>query len=244
MAFDLKRSHASMVLSRLTSSGTIVDTEGKLLCAVLEDGVEKVTIVAAPQGTEKVLGWSRLGDAIPNRTSAVEMITVPTAPAALEVDLRNTNLVVGRVRAVDQNGVVLGIDPVYAGVPAAGTVKVDHPTGRMKYAAGQSGLAITVTYLYDLTLMQAQQKFGQRFINNWGLHAIFGQIEVATGIGELFTDQYDPTQDYTSAAALTLGANGIITKGGAGPALNASVVSIPSEANPMLGVRYTFFLAP
>lgn len=242
MAYDLKLTHASQRLGRAISAASpTISQEGAILCAVIEDGVEKVTLVAAPAGTEKVIGFSTLADALPASTAGCELVTVPTAPAALEVDLRANNLMVNRIRAYDKTASVnLTIDPVFAGVPAPGSVKVDLVQGRLKFAAGQAGASVQVNYLYELTTSQAIQLFGQRFINNQNLESTYAFTEVACGLGELYTDQFDPAQDYSSAAALTLGANGIVTKGGAGPALAAVVVNVPSVANPMLGIRFKF----
>lgn len=240
MAYDLKRTHSSLILTRPIAAGTTVEQEGLLMVRVIEDGVEKVAIDTSVDGSEEVVGYVKTADSLPDRTSSVEVVTVP-ASGALEVDLRNTNLVSGRVRAqVVSTGQVLTVDNTFAGNTADDQVKVDLAAGRLKFHADEAGEQVKMTYLYDLTLEEAKQRFGERHINNRGLHAIHGVVELGTGIGELYTDQYDPTQDYTSAAALTLGDNGIITKGGAGPALDAKVVSVPSESNPLLGVRFNF----
>ena len=240
MSIDLKRSYASQRLGRLLSVGTILEQEGLILTAVIEDGIEKAALVAAPAGTEKILGFTMLADSLPDRTSGVEEITVP-ASGTLVVDLRAHDLVAGFVRVLD---VVAGttrlVDPVFAGVPAPGSVKMDLIAGQAKFAAGDAGKLFRFTYLYSLTLTEAKQFFGERFVNNRGLHAEFGQAEIQAGIGELYTDQFDASQDYAAAATLNLGPNGIITVGGAGPVLNAVVVSVPSVDSAYLGIRFSF----
>lgn len=240
MSIDLKRTYASLRLSRPIAAGITVAQEGILLCSVLESGVEKATIVASPAGTEKVLGFSMLGDAQPAITIAVEDVVAPSS-SPYELSLRNNNLVNGSVRAVVVGGSALTIDYTYAGTPPSGTVKVDIVNGKLKFASAQAAASVTVTYKYNLTVLQSIQLFGQRFVNNQNLHAEFSQLEVQTGIGELYTDQFDSSQDYTSSAALTLGANGIITKGGSGPALPMQVVHVPDSSNPYLGVRFNFW---
>ena len=240
MAQDLKRTHASQRLGRLLAAGTVLDQEGVLVCAVIEDGVEKAALVAAPAGTEKVLGFTMLADSLPGRTSGVEEVTVP-ASGTLELDLRSHNLVVGRVRVLDVvAGTTRVVDATYAGVPPATDVKVDHVAGKAKFNVADAGKLFRLTYLHDLTLTEAKQMFGERFINNRGLHAEFGQAEIQCGIGELFTDQFDASKDYAAAATLNLGAAGIITVGGAGPVLKASVIGVPSVDQPMLGIRFSF----
>ncbi len=237
MSIDLKRSHCSQRLGRLLAAGTVLQEEGKILCAVLEDGVEKAALVAAPVGTEKVLGFSMLGDAQPAETSAVEELTTPAA-GALELDLHNNDLVVGKVRVLDVvAGTTRVVDAVYAGAPPATDVKLDHAAGKIKFNAADAGKLFRITYIYELTLTESKQLFGERFVNNRGLHAEFGQAEIQNGVLELYTDQFDAAQDYSVSPVLTLGANGIITVGGAGPVLPLVVVSVPSADNAYLGVR-------
>lgn len=240
MAFDLKRTFSSQTLTRPLSAGTVVEQEGLILVHRLEDGAEKVHLAAVVAATDVPVGFTKTADSLPSRTSYVEMVTVPAAPATLEADLRNQNLVLNAIRAVSSNGTVLTIDPVYAGAPAPGAVKVDLATGRVKFHVAEAGTDVTFTYLYDLTLIQAKQKFGQRFVNNQGLHAEHGFIEVGHGHAELYTDQFDASVDWAAPAAIKLGDAGQIVAAGVGPALNALVISVPSVDNSFLGLRIQF----
>jgi hypothetical protein len=240
MAYDLKKTFSSQTLTRPLSAGTVVEQEGLILVHRLEDGVEKVHLAATVAATDVPVGYTKTADSTPTRTSYVEVVTCPAAPSALEADLRNQNLVVGLVRAVDSAATVLTVDPVYAGAPAAGTVKVDHPTGRVKFNAAQAGLEVTFTYLYDLTFVQATQKFGQRFVNNWNLHAMHGYVEVGHGHCELYTDQFDASVDWATAATIQLGDAGQIVAAGVGPTLNAIVINVPAVDSPFLGLRIQF----
>ena len=240
MAIDLKRAFSSQRLNRPLASGTIVEQEGLIMTAVIEDGIEKAAIAGTAAGTDVPLGYSQTADSQPTTTSEVEEITVPSAPAALEIDLRNQNLVTLRIRAVTAGGLVLTIDETFAGAPADNTVKVDLATGRFKFHPDEAGATVTITYLYDLTLTQSKQRFGERFLNNRGLHAEHGSVEVGAGLGELWTDQYNTALDWSAGTAITLGDAGQITQGGAGPVLNATVVSVPSTDSPFLGIRFRF----
>jgi hypothetical protein len=240
MSFDLKRTWCSNTVGRPLAAGTIIQQEGLILCAVVEDGAEKLKLIDVVQGGEIPLGYSKTADSLPDRTAYVEAVTVPAAPATLEADLRNRNLVLGLVRAVDSNNVVLAIDPVFAGAPAANTVKIDLAQGRVKFNATQAGLNVTFIYLYMLTLTEAKQKFGERFINNRGLHAEFGFCEVGSGHTELYTDQYDASVDWSVGNPILLGSNGQLVQAGAGPVLKASVIHVPGTDSPYLGVRIHF----
>ena len=245
MSFDLKLTHSSLRLSRKIASTSLdITQEGLLLVRVLEDGIEKVALKAQPARDDVVIGYSVLADALPNYTTAVETLTVPAIIAGfVEVDLRNNNLVNGFVRIVDAAGAPLAIDYIYAGAPVPGTVKVDTVNGKLKFDAAQGGVTVTVTYKYELTMTQAQQIFGQRFINNWGLHASFGQLEIGAGLSDLWTDAFDASQQYDTAISppLFLGANGIVTTVAGGPALNALIIGVPNSSNPRLGLRFSTF---
>jgi hypothetical protein len=237
--FDLKRTFSSQTLTRPLSAGTVVEQEGLIMVHRLEDGIEKAHLAATVAATDVAIGFSQTADSMTSTTSYVELVTVPAAPATLTADLRNQNLVVGKVRAVSSNGTVLTVDAVYAGAPGAGTCKLDHPTGRVKFHANEAGTDVTFTYLYDLTFVQATQKFGQRFINNSALHVTHGYIEVCHGHCELYTDQFDASVDWSTAVP-QLGDAGQIVAAGIGPVLNATVINVPGVDLPFLGLRIQF----
>lgn len=232
--YDLKRSSMDKTVGKEIAAGTVIEQEGSIVCGVLEDGVEKAALVAAPAGTEKVLGFTKTADSQPTRTSNVEDDIVVPASAPFTAELDKTNIVVGRARIL-ANGVALTI--ITTGTVASGEVLVNHSTGALTFHADEAGKSIVATYLYDMTLTQSKQMFGERHVNNRGLHAEFGNIEIATGFGTFYTDQFDASADYSAAGALKLGANGIITKSGAGVELDLVVVSVPSAELPLLGVR-------
>jgi len=239
MAIDLKRTHAQLRLGRDLAAGTTVSQEGQVLCSIIEDGSEKATLVATASGTDKALGYAITADSLPDQTSEVETATVPSS-GDLEVDSRNTNLVTGRIRVVVvSSGQSLTVDETFAGATADDTVKVDIAQGRFKFHADEAGAKVEITYLYNLTLQLAKQRFGERHINNRGLHEIFGSIELGTGLVELYTDQFDASADWAGAATVNLGDGGQLVVGGAGPALNLKVVNVPNVNNPFLGVRGT-----
>ena len=240
MAIDLKLTFSSQSLNRALSAGTVIDQEGLILVHRLEDGIEKAHLAGTVAGTDIPIGYSKTADSQPTRTAASEDVSVPNAPAALESDLRNTSIVSSRIRAVSSNGTVLTVDETFAGAPADNTMKINLTTGALKFHADEAGTTVTITYLYDLTLSISKQRFGERFFNNFGLHAEHGFIEVGHGLCELYTDQYHTQLDWSAGTAITLGDAGQLTQGGGGPGLDAIVISAPSIDNPFLGVRIRF----
>jgi hypothetical protein len=224
----------------MLAAGTVISQEGVLLCSVLQNGVETASLVASPTGSEKVIGFAKTADSLPTATSYVDVVTVP-ASGSLIVGLSNANIQLNSVYALDQTtNTAYTVDYTFAGTPSSGTVNVDITNGQLKFNVAQAGDTVQVTYIYQLTIPMAQQIFGQRFFNNQYLEAIYNQIEIGAGSGELYTDQFDTSQNYAAGSPLTLGANGTITIGGSGPVLDAVVVSVPNENQPMLGIRFSF----
>ncbi len=233
---DLKRTHSDKTLSRAVATGTVVAQEGLILCAVIEGTEEVAKVVAAPASTDKVLGFSKTADSQPSRTSKVDKVLVP-ATGDLTAQLSEANIVTTMVRAVVVGAGALVV--ITTGTPASGEVLVA-TSGLLTFHADQASKEIEVTYLFDLTVMQSKQRYGERHVNNRDLHATFGNIEVGVGYSELYTDAFDANSDWASTAPVKLGANGILTKAGSGPNVNVVVVHIPTAELPFLGVRGTF----
>ena len=116
----------------------------------------------------------------------------------------------------------------FSATPATGTVKVDLVGGRIKFAAGDAGSVVNFLYRYNLTINQIAMRYQQRSINNQSTVAQLMQVGVAKGYVEIATDQFDSLQDYTSGAALKLGANGYVTNTGSGPVIpSGRVLAVP-----------------
>lgn len=229
--YDLKRSQFGKTIGRDLAAGTIVEQEGCLLCAVLEDGVEKAALVSSVASTDKVLGVAKTADSQPSRTSKVEAVLIPSA-APYTAQLSEVNLVSGRVRVVVAGSALT----VVTGAPSAGEVQINHTTGTLTFNSAEAGSSAEVTYLFDLTVVQSKQRFGERHVNNRDLHSEFGKVEVGTDFVEFYTDQFDASADYSSGS-LKLMNNGMIGKSGSGPVLSLTVIHVPSAALPLLGVR-------
>jgi hypothetical protein len=87
-----------------------------------------------------------------------------------------------------------------------------------------------------LTVAEARLKFFQRNINNEA-GALFGQVGVGHGHGEIFTDQFDAAEDWATASDPSSGAAGQVVEGGSGSNLGR-VISVPNVNNPLLGLNF------
>jgi len=239
--YDLKLTHASYRFQRQIRAGDVISQEGLILMSHYEDGIEKAALYTGAPSSGKVLGFSDLSDAQPDIVPDCEIVTVPTAPAALIVQVSNSHLIQGYVRVLRlDNNQTLTPNYTFGGSVSANSVNIDVATGRFQFHANESNASIQITYQYALTLLQSVQRFGQRPINNQGLQYEYytgGTLNVFSGMGELWTSAFDASQDWTNGAAITVGAGGYLSQGGA-VAFPGVVVSAPSADNPLLGVRF------
>ena len=203
--------------------------EAVILCEVIEAGVSKVFVKAVPDATEKIAGVAVLPYSNPGSIVRGESFTVP-ASGTLIFSLKNNNVVTLSELALVAGGSPLTIDETaFSGTPPTGTVKVDIAGGRIKFAVGDAGKAVSFFYRATLTLQQSLQTFQERNSNNRNLVGAFAQCSVGKGYVEFGTDQFDSSVDYSNpAAVLKLGPNGVITIGGAGAVLpQAKVLAVP-----------------
>jgi hypothetical protein len=243
MGYDLKRSHFSLVLEKEVLAGSVITEEGVLLASVLD----------AATGTEKVLPTTGSGDVIAGfairdnadnaTTSEVESVTVPSS-APFEVQLRNNNIVASTpgdgttasLSAIQDNGTQMTNADDSSG--GASSVGVNDVTGLLEFDGARQGETVVVTYRYNLTVAESRLKFFQRNINNEA-STLFGQVGVGQGHGEIFTDQFDATEDWSASVAVKAGAGGIVEgDGGSGVSLDARVISVPNVNNPLLGLAF------
>lgn len=224
---DRKYQKLGEQVDRFVSASSPAIEEGMMLCEAIEAGVSKVMVVAAPSGSEKIAGIAILPYMVPSQAVSNEQFVVP-ASGSLIFNLRNNNLVSGSERGQVPGGSDMVIDESSFGAsPPAGTVKVDIAGGRIKFAAADAGKTVNFIYRFNLTVQQARQRYQERAINNRDLVGDLGLLGVAKGYIELATDMFDSSKDYSSGV-LSLGANGKLTIGGAGPAIpSGKVLALP-----------------
>src|ERR1035437_2895811 len=237
MAYNLDLTHYSSTFERPFVPGTSIPAEGLVLKAVLVGGVENAQVTAGGSTSEVIIGFSHNRSINPTTQVVIEdTLVIPASPGPYVVQLQHTNLVSGSVMVWDVAGAVA--------MTLGSSGSTDHATvntslGQITFYSGDAGKAIVVTYVYQLTAIQAQQTFWQAPINTPN-PAYNGNIVVLAGNGEMWTDQYDTSVSYASVSTLYAGANGVITstQGSNTPIPGSRVVSVPSSSSTWLGFRF------
>lgn len=216
-------------VERPVAAGVDNIEEGALLCAVIEDGVEKVTVKATVDGSEKIAGFAITPYQLPTSAVAKEQFVVPSA-GSLIFNLRNSRVIADSELASVVGGSDLTVDETnFSATPPTGTVKVDLVGGRIKFAAGDAGKVVNFLYRHELTVVQARQRYQERSINNRDLVGALQQVGVAKGYVEMATDQFDTSINFAAATSLKIGDNGLISdQSGAGAEINQGrVLALP-----------------
>lgn len=201
--YDLVHSYSTLTVQKPVTSGYTVDREGVLLQSVLSGGIETVQKGAA--SASLVLAGFAISD---NQTisiaPAVETGTIPLA-SPYTIQLSNNNLV-----GTSPNVQIYIVSTPTSGSPtfsqqtnsasSTGQFWVAPSTGLITFYSGDAGTAVQITYRYNLTVAQAQQRYFQRNINNTA-GAVFNTVAVLTGAGEVWTSEYDATVNWAGVAA-------------------------------------------
>jgi hypothetical protein len=116
---------------------------------------------------------------------------------------------------------------------------VTNPTVTGNQVTGLTvGDTVTVTYKYALSVIQARAKYGDVQPGGYS-GAYVGQIGVVTR-GTIYTDQCDVSKNWAAATAVKLAANGQVTdQSGTGNAIQASIIAVPGQLIPMLGLAFS-----
>ena len=243
MGYDLKRSHFSLVLEKVVQAGQVITEEGVLLYAALDAATGVEVVLPSDENAGVIAGFAIRDNADHATTSEVESVTVP-ATAPYQVQLRNNNLVAStpadgstaQLSAILDDGTTQ-MTNANDSSGGANSVGVDDVTGLLDFDVARAGETIVVTYRYNLTVAESRLKFFQRNINNEA-STLFGQVGVGMGHGEIFTDQFDATIEWSTSPVIASGAGGTLTVGGSGAVLDGRVISVPNVNNPLLGVAF------
>jgi hypothetical protein len=238
MAFDLTRTRYSLVEELPVAAANTVAVEGAFVKRVLASGVANAELISGTSSSELLIGFSINNNIVPGTDVVTETGTVPST-SAYTIQLSHGNLVSGQVYVYDvTTSAALAI--ITSGSPVAATsVLVNLTSGLLTFASGDAGISVQVRYRYNLTVAEQTIIFRERPVNAKS-NTAQGTISVGRGNGNLFTDQYDVTIDFSSATALYAGANGLVTTTSTNNVLitGAQVLQVPTAADKYLGLTF------
>lgn len=217
-------------VERAVASGVTIQAEGIALVADYTGGIFGVK-PSTGGADEKFVGvaFNRPTDLM--SMAKVERATIPAANAVVLAH----EIMAGTLRVVEvSTNVAFTVVP---GAPAAGEVQIDGTNGaQLNFNAADTGKLVQATYRFAPTVAQSVAFQGMQDPGGPAGHYL-GQVGVIRA-GDVFTDQFDTTVDWSGASIdLKLGANGQFTNGGAGVAVPGYVLAVPSEGSALLGIH-------
>lgn len=207
------------------AAGFEIENEGVVLVQVREDGVEAVrpsagslttkTTDYGTVGTEVVVGFSS-NTSLRSKTRVEQaLVAVPSISngAIGSVQLNRVLLNAGTLRVVNTaTNAALPVDVVTSvpGSVTAGHVSANLTTGTLYFNVAQSGISILATFRRTLSATEVAFYVREAHVNA-NSSPFLGSVSVIRGYGELHTDWFDTTQDFSAANALFAGVNGLVT---------------------------------
>ena len=236
--FDLSRTRYSLTQEYPVVPAATVLNEGAITKDVLVNGVANTQLTDGLSATEPISGFSINNNIVPGTQVYFETDTVP-ATSAYTVQLANGSLVSGQVYVYDVTAAAALT--VVTSTPLSGQAWVNLTSGLVTFNASAAGHSIQFVYRWNLTVIQQTIIYRQRPVNA-ASNTAQGTITVGRGNGNLFTDQYDVTQNFSNVNGLLYaGPNGLITVSTAGsytPIPGSRVIHVPTAADPFLGLTF------
>lgn len=203
--------------------------EGVPLVRVMEDGVMKVAPCTG-DADEIFIGYSQNRHTAPSEAPIVEEFTIPgTSPYTLQTS--KLPLTFATAATIYINGTAATI--LTSGSPTTGQVLVT-TTGGLTFAAADAGKSVSVVYRYALSQAEAAYMFGNDipFVR----HPMVETTVVEVGV--VYTDRYDPADDWAGADKAYLGADGVLTTDDTTGTFAGFVVAAPAVGNGFLGIEW------
>lgn len=212
-------------VERAVAGGFTIDQEGKALVSAMVGGIFGVKKSAG------IAGEVFLGIAFNMLKPVTEMpyLESLTQGASNTVTLSYTPLA-GTLRITDVN---TGTQQT-AAVSAANAYQIAGNV--VSLFAAQTGHVYLISYRFAPTAAQVIALVGN--VHPGGAAGDYlGQVGVIQK-GDVFTTEYDASVDWSTGPAVSLGANGVFTVGGAGVVLtNVSVIAAPQAGIGALGLE-------
>jgi hypothetical protein len=239
----LQKTRIIKSLHRNVATGHDIAQEGVPLVYVNEAGSAKVRPSQGVAG-EKFAGVSLSQVAVPSQMTAVETFVGNGSTA---ISLARISLVAGQV-AIIVNGAYL--QAVAAGSEAAGKFSVNTSTGVVTLHSANAGTAlapvsIKAVYKYVPTVVEAINAQGNGPAGGFTA----AQYYAVSGViveGDVATDQFDVTDDWTQTEGPIYLGNGIFTlKSGGTELKGANIIEAPTAPNgSFFGAFLTLYFGP
>lgn len=203
------------------AAGADIKEEGQVLVSVLENGIEMVKPSEGKDG-EKIVGFAWSNAIIPGTIVATKTETADDDYEAGAFTVALENAVEGSI-AVTING------EASTGSLADGVFTVSD--------AVEAGATVVITYRKNLTVNESRALFGDKranLNNNLALNS----ISVIRGNGDMWTDQYDTSADWSEATEAAAGANGLLVPAAEGKTTVGRIIGKPSAGQFWLGVSF------
>jgi hypothetical protein len=213
-------------------TGVDIRQEGVALVFVNNNGLAQVK-PAAGVANERFAGVSWSQTQVPDYLTKVEQVQVS---GNLTFTLSRNNLVSGQVR-IERNSD--GSALTLAAAPAAGKFAADYTNGIISIDVTDAGTAavpvlLNVFYKYQPTAMEAIMAQGSGPIGGITAASAMGTVGVIVE-GDVSTDMFDVTDDWSVATKIYLGPAGIFTMKAVGTELRgANLIEAPGVGNAFL----------
>lgn len=226
--FNLSREVNST--TRNVNPSTLVTSEG---CALMVDSSNPNSVAMSAGASTDVFAGISLSQQMPI-TVAPKVETLTVASDGTVTLSRSPNagtirvLVAGAVFTAAAAGTAQGTLTAtqYAQTVSGGNI--------LQFPAAQVGVSIVAYYRFAPTYAEVITIQGN-IIPGGDSGALLNVVGVVT-IGDIYTDQYDTTADWTQPGVRT-GANGLFTTAGSGPVIaNCRILAQPSSTQPFLGL--------
>ena len=226
---NFSKMRISRSVERPVAQGYSVTAEGQVLVAEEVNGEFGVRSSTGGAGEQFV------GVAIEHPMSVFSAPNVEdvTVPAAAPYELKMSKVASAGTERVTINGT----DLTLGSAANAGEYEIATVDGIsvVTVNAAQAGLTGSVGYKYVPTTTEVRVFQSDPFPGSLAAE-ITGSVAVIE-VGDIFTSEYDSTQDWSGTPVVTLGANGQFTIGGSGTVVDAVVIQKPTSADPFLGLR-------
>lgn len=256
LALNMSRFQETVMRPLHSSVASVI--EGVPMVVAMENGTAKVLPSLGNSTTEVFAGVSRSQAQTPTTAPKVEDIDVPAVAngvATTSVTLAKTpingitilKLTLNEDKTAIVSKTVFTLDGAPTnGVPAAGKYLISGRTVTFNPADASSAndlISYRMFYRFAISAIEAGMLFGTGILD--GAQSVVGGTDCVTKADVLFTDQYDPTDDWVEGGPIYLGAGVFTTKSSGKTKLtNAYIVQAPNVAagaagyNGFLGISF------